>query len=407
MFVNRSGKTISLLILSFLVFFLAGITNLEARYKKTLGRFVDQKVDGVETPYTIPDSFDLLELTGEGKVKNVILMIGDGMGLAHVNATRFYALGPDGRLHMERMPVTGFMSCHSANRLITDSAASGTAFACGHKTNNGTVGEKPDGTPVKSIAEAAMADGLATGLVVTCKITHATPAVFASHVKKRSSMEEIAEQLSTSNVEVMFGGGKKYFIPKDETGSERSDDKHLLENMKKQGYSFVETRDELMKLSEGKAIGLFNYDALTTEKPEPMLAEMTGKALELLSKNKDGFFLMVEGSQIDWAGHDNAPYYMLRQTLLFDDAVRTALEFAADDGNTLVIVTADHETGGLTIRKGDRDGGGMQFGWSTGSHSAVNVPVYTFGPGDINFTGSFDNTSLPKKIAKLLKLKSF
>lgn len=190
---------------------------------------------------------------------------------------------------------------------------------------------------------------MATGLVATSTITHATPAAFAAHVKERRDEATIASQLLENRVNVLMGGGKRFFLPQSEAGSKRQDERDLIAEAEKVGYSFVQTKEELKASAGDYLLGLFQLGALTTHPPEPSLAEITAKAIELLSRNEKGFFLMAEGSQIDWAGHANDPDETIRQTLLFDEAVKVALDFAVKDKHTLVIATADHETGGMGI----------------------------------------------------------
>ena len=343
----------------------------------------------------------------ERKVDNIILCIGDGMGLGQVAFARMKSAGLDGKLQTEQMPVTGIMRTHSANSAVTDSAASGTAMASGFKTNNGMVNVLPNGKKCITILEAAKNIQMSTGLVATSAITHATPACFASRVKKRGMQTKIAEQLIENKVNVMFGGGRHFFLPKTDKNSKRTDNRNLIEEAEKAGYSYIQTAKELDSVNKSHVLGLFQLGALTTKQPEPSLAELTKKAVEILSKDKKGFFLMVEGSQIDWACHRNDRKYCLTETLLFDEAVGKAIEFAKADGRTLVVVTADHETGGLVINSSDMRCKKMKLNWSTGGHTALPVVVYAYGPGAETFTGVYDNTELPKKLAKLLGIKTF
>jgi alkaline phosphatase len=343
------------------------------------------------------------------KVRNIIFCIGDGMGLGQIALARMKATGPDGALYMERMPVVGFFGTHSADALVTDSAAAGTALASGVKTNNGMLGMTPDGTEYQTILEAAQAKGMATGLVVTSTISHATPAAFASHVTSRKMQDKIAEQLIANKVNVLFGGGEEYFLPKSSGKSKRNDEKNLIEQAKEAGYTYIRTAKELRDVQHPHILGLFQLGPLTTVAPEPSLAELTTKAIDILNhagKNY-GFFLMVEGSQIDWACHDNDTARTIRQTLLFDQAVEAAIDFAIKDKHTLVVVTADHETGGLTIKGGSLKSDDLDVNWSTGGHSAMPVPIYALGPKAETFAGTYDNTEVPKKFAKLLGISPF
>jgi len=344
---------------------------------------------------------------GTSRVKNIVLLIGDGMGLTQVAAARIKALGAEGRLYIERMPVTGLINVHSADKLITDSGAASTALATGYKTRNGMIGVNPEGKRLLTILEAARNKGMATGLVVTSTITHATPAAFAAHVKSRYDELTIAVQMLENKVNVMMGGGRAYFLPK-ELGGKRRDGRNLIEEAKAIGYTYVETKDGLQAADGEYLLGLFQMEALTTTaSEEPRLAEMTAKAIEILSRNENGFFLMVEGSQIDWACHRNNPYETIRQTLLFDEAVKVVLEFATRDTSTLVVVTADHECGGMAINGGSLDGRNLEIGWTTGGHTGVPVPIFAHGPGAGYFTGLHDNTEIPRIFAKLLGIEGF
>ena len=336
-----------------------------------------------------------------GKVRNVIFCIGDGMGFNHVALARHYGPGDDGKLYMELLPVRGQATTHSADKDITDSAASGTALACGVKTNNGMIGMTPDKTPYSSILELLDAKGWRTGLVATSTISHATPASFASHVDSRNKENEIAAQLLDNRVDMLFGGGRKHWGDK------------LLAKAAADGYQVIGTREEMSVLELLKpVVGLFADDGMTTFEPEPSLAKMAHAAINLLNaKGKDWFapepkfFLMIEGSQIDWAAHANDTDRVVRQTLLFDMAVRQALEFAKRDGHTLVIVTADHETGGLKLEPTAE--AGIKAKWTTGGHTAARVPIFAFGPGAEKFAGTMENTDIPKRITELTGITEF
>jgi alkaline phosphatase len=267
------------------------------------------------------------------------------------------------------------------------------------------------------LLEAAQAKGMPTGLVATSAITHATPASFGAHVRSRKMETRIAEQLIANKVNVLFGGGRKFFLPKSDPNSGRKDDLDLIARAREAGYLVVETASELRSSRGSHMLGLFQLEALTTAEPEPSLALLTGKAIRALrhaclessaGKGRPGFFLMIEGSQIDWACHDNDAAEAVRQTLLFDQAVEVAVDFALRDGRTLVIVTADHETGGLTLTAGGNEGD-MELTphWSTTGHTGSPVPLWALGPGAAHFAGVQDNTDIPRKIARLLGLRPF
>lgn len=346
----------------------------------------------------------------DGTPRNVILLIGDGMGHNHVALARHRAVGPAGRLYMERLPVAGWLRTYSANRLVTDSAAASTAMACGVKTDNGRIGTTPDGIAWQSILERARQKGYRTGLVATSTITHATPAGFAAHVDTRAMEIDIAVQMLTCGVDVMFGGGRRYWLP--EPNGKRADGRSLINEARTAGYQVVYSKDQLAALTPGPVLGLFADDAMTTYDPEPSPAVMTRTAIDLLSANSGEwfapaprFFLMIEGSQIDWAAHGNDADNVVRQTLLFDLAIKEAIDFACRDKNTLVVITADHETGGLILQR-EKDNH-VADEWATKGHTAVDVPIYAFGPGSMRFSGTLDNTDIAKRIAEVLGFDHF
>ncbi len=347
-------------------------------------------------------------------VRNVILMIGDGMGLGQVTLARIKAVGVSGKLNLERLPVTGLVRTHSADNLVTDSAAAGTALACGVKTRNNMIGMIRDGTKYQSLLEAAQAKGMTAGLVVTSAITHATPASFATHVRSRNTEDLIAEQMVAAKVNVLLGGGRKFFLPASGSNGVRKDNRDLIDEARQAGYTYVQTADELQKAQAAYVLGLFQMSHLTTLAPEPPLAVLAKKAIDLLQgKQTDastpakGFFLMIEGSQIDFACHSNDALACVRQTLLFDQAVEAAVEFAEKDKHTLLVVTADHETGGLAIPSGNIRNMNVKVAWSAKGHTATPVPVYALGPGSQAFGGVYDNTELSAKVAHLMGIETW
>ena len=357
--------------------------------------------------YLPPTKHEQLPLSNKTRALNVVLMIGDGMGQAQIDAARITAMGASGFLHLERMPVTGLVHTHSADRLITDSAASGTALSTGFKTNYEMVGQLPDGTRLTTILEAARDEGLATGLVVTSAINHATPASFTAHNVNRYNYAPIAVQMLEAGVDVMLGGGRQWFLPKGVAGSARTDELDLVAQAKAAGYDYLQTEGELRQSKADRLLGLFASDELLGKASEPTLAEMTGKALSVLDKNNKGFFLLVEGSLIDWEAHDHKTPEMIQHLLQFDMAVKKALDFAIKDKNTLVVVTADHETGGMTIFNGGLDGSKLRVRWTTIDHTPLTVPLFAFGPGANSFMGVYDNTKLPRLMSRALNLKTF
>jgi alkaline phosphatase len=340
-------------------------------------------------------------------VQNVILLIGDGMSLAVVDAARFHEGGNSGKLQLDRMPVTGLVRTCSADKLVTDSAASATALSTGQKTKNGMLGMTPDRRKWMTLLEACQSRGMVCGLLATSSITHATPAAFASHIDNRKGQDEIAEQLLEHKVDVLLGGGKAYFQPHSARDSKRKDKRDLLAEAREKGYEVVLTRDAMMGSKSLLVLGLFALEGMKTTPPEPSLAEMAVKAMESLSARAKGFFLMIEGSQIDWAAHRNDAEGTIRQTLDFDAAVGRTLDFAAANGHTLVLVTADHETGGAAVTGGNLNGLKIKIGWSTRGHAAGSAPLFAFGPGAEQFTGFQENTDIPIKTARLLKIEPF
>lgn len=337
------------------------------------------------------------------KVKNVILMIGDGMGVAHVSATMLYH--NEAPLNMERAHGVGLVKTRSANNMVTDSAAAATALATGTKTNNGMIGVDADGNVLSNLVELSEKKGLSTGLVVTSAVTHATPAGFVAHVPHRSQEEKIAEAFVKSGLEVFIGGGQKFF-------SNRRDKQDLTKALSEYGYTVAFNQDDVQKHKKGKLCALLapNQMPYCSDGRGDYLAASTQKALDILSgENAKGFFLMVEGSLIDYAGHDNNIDRIVSETKDFDQAVKVAFDFADKHPDTLVIVTADHGTGGLSIISNSKNftdsEKGLKYTFGTTSHSAEMVPLFAYGKGAKWFSGVWDNTDIPKMIAQVLGLR--
>ncbi len=329
------------------------------------------------------------------KPKNIILMIGDGMGVSHIYAG---LTANKGSLFLENFKHVGFSKTFSADDYITDSAAGGTALSAGVKTYNGAIGVDADTVSVKTILEMAEEKGLATGLVSTSAITHATPASFIAHQPSRKMYEEIAADFLKTDVDVFIGGGYKFF-------TERKDKQDLTAKLKENGYKVLRNLDAISNVNSGKLAGLITSEHIGkyTERGD-MLPIATQTALNILKQNENGFFLMVEGSQIDWAGHQNNTIYIVEEMLDFDRSIGKVLDFASNNRETLVIVTADHETGGLGVNEGNFETGYVKGGYTTGSHTGQMVPIFAFGPGSENFTGIMDNTDIAIKMMKLLGL---
>ena len=354
--------------------------------------------------YHPPFDTSQLPLVKGSKAKNVILLIGDGMSLSTIAAARIRATGTTGKLHMDRMPIAGFVRTNSADGLVTDSAAASTAMATGSKTNNGMLSLSPDGRRLTTVLELCRERKLATGLVATSSVTHATPAGFASHVARRADEPAVADQLLQNRVNVLLGGGLAFFIPSDRAGSKRKDGLNLVEQAKAAGYFFVDNQSDLLKANQPFLLGLFSPEGMLGAAPEPSLVEMAGQAIEILARDRDGFFVMIEGSQIDWANHENDLERSIRQTLWFDLAIQKALDFAVQDKKTLVIVTADHETGGMVIAGGKLDGSGLTVKWAGKEHNGGTVPLFAYGPGAEKLSGFHENTDIARVIARVLGL---
>ncbi len=384
------NKVLPLLIIAALI-----IVNCKAQESETIS---------VNTKSTVKP--EKLPLVNNGKIKNVILMIGDGTGLAQLSSGQLNVVGKEGLLHLQTLPVTGLVKTYSADNLITDSASGATAYSCGVKTDNGMIGQLPDGKACKTLLELAEAKGLSTGLVSTSGVTHATPASFGAHVPSRSMQAEIAAQFLNTGSEVILGGGQEYFIPHGQQGSRRTDDRNIISEFEALGYEYISTAEQLGSVSSDKLLGLFSISGMPSEGRSPTLAQMSKKAIDILSKDQDGFFLMIEASQIDWGGHDNDAQYVLREVKDYDDAVKEVIDFAVEDGETLVVLTADHETGGMTMQYSESDEE-LTIVWTTGSHTGIPIPMMAYGPHAIEFSGWWENTEVGIKIARLLGLKDF
>ena len=323
-----------------------------------------------------------LQRATKQKAKNIILFIGDGMGPNQVALAKFATGGPDHKLSFENFPITGIVYNHSSDSLYTDSAAAATTWATGVKTKNGYLAVDADKKFLPTIPELLSTKGYKSGLVSTSSITHATPAAFYAHIDNRDKEKEIAKMLIDSDIDIALGGGQEFF---DVTESEDSPfmiyDKNLL--------------DSTLLNSKEQVIGLFAEDGFDRRMGTPTQLEMTQVALNFLgnkSQSCAGFFLMSEGSQIDWAGHDNDAQYMLVEFADFDATVQAATDFAIENQDTLILVTADHATGGLVLQR--PKGSKVQAQWTTGSHDLSPINIYAYGPGAELFSGVMDNTEI-------------
>ena len=354
------------------------------------------------TPVPSGNTVSKVPLNFDGqKPKNVILLIGDGMGLSQITAG-MYMNG--NKLNLEKFPIVGLHKSYASDNLITDSAAGATAFSAGIKTYNGAIGVDPDSMAVKTILEEAEQNNMATGMVTTSTIVHATPASFIAHVGSRSRYEEIAEDFLDTEIDYFVGGGKRYFDRR------KRDDRNLYEELQRKGYFvsdyFKENFEEIVvDFDRNFAYFTSDSDPLPVSKGRDYLIPATKLAPIFLSNHTDnGFFLMIEGAQIDWGGHANDSEYIISEVIEFDRAIGEILEFAEEDGNTLVIVTADHETGGYALNAGSTLDS-IKAGFTTDYHTATLIPVFAYGPGAELFGGIYENTAIYDKMSFALGFK--
>lgn len=349
--------------------------------------------DDVYTALQIHEPVAVKEPSGK-KVKNIIFMIGDGMGLEQLSTAWIV-----NNRHLnitDNFSNVGIQWTYSLNKLVTDSAAAGTALATGSKTKNGKIAVSADNEPLETLSEYAKSKGKKTGTSVVCRICDATPAVFSTHAAKRDSLYDIAAQFVDSGIDFLFGGGLKWW-------ENRPDGRDLTAEAEAKGITFVRDMESLKAVESTPVIALTAYKELP-----PALdrgtdhQESVKKALELLD-NKAGFFLMVEGSCIDDYCHANKVGYAVEEILDFDRTVGTVLEWAEKDGQTLVIVTADHSTGGMTLLDGNVKECRVGVNFANDGHNGVALPVYAWGPHAEDFVGIYENYELSRKIKKLIK----
>ncbi len=333
------------------------------------------------------------------KPKNIILLIGDGMGLTQVSSL---FLDKNYQPHFGRFPVVGLIQTSSASHKITDSAAGATAFATGKRTYNGAIGVGIDSLPLRNICEIIAPKGIATGVVATSSITDATPACFYAHAGLRKFHEDIAAQLHSSTISYFAGGGLDFFI-------RRKDGLNYWDTLKKAGFAV----DSVLRPLSGKKRGFLaaaNGMPKVSEGRGDFLLEATRMGVEMLSQNPGGFFLMVEGSQIDWGGHKNDDHYIRTEMLDFDKTLGWVLDYAQTHGETLVVVTADHETGGYALSSktiGEKsDYNDVEGTFTTKQHTASLVPVFAYGPGAELFAGVYPNTAIFSKILAALQMQT-
>jgi alkaline phosphatase len=324
--------------------------------------------------------------------RNVILIIGDGMGTAHVTAAKNTRAE---KFNIGRMPVVGLQSTRCADRTVTDSAAAATALATGVKTNYEMVSVDPaTGAPLATVLEVAEKGGRTTGIVTTTNFWDATPAAFAAHAKHRSEGVDIAKQMLRSGAEIIIGSGQKALQRPEAAG--------MMDFAKAQGYTVAMTRAELDAAGPGPLLAVFPEQTRDAENPDAPLAMLAKWSIERLNRNKSGFFLMIEHEGTDSSSHqNNGPDLTVSLTAL-DITVGEVLDFAAKSGDTLVIVTGDHETGSLRVSESPRTGR-IRLEWATTDHTGSAIPVFAFGPGSEQFGGFYDNTDIGKRLLAFVK----
>jgi len=354
----------------------------------------------------------------ESESPNIILMIGDGMGLTQISSGMY---SNNNSTALENFQYVGLSKTHSYDNLVTDSAAAGTAMSSGEKTQNKVLGLDHKGNPIKSILSICQDKGYSTALVATSNILHATPAAFFANIDYRYNYEPIAVQMTKSGVNYFVGGGEKYF-------NSREDKRNLINEMTENGYEIVYNISDFEK-SKSNYLGFFTakdepyyfykgvnysyreYDEDDYNEDEPLedftgresyLARSAKATLGKLDEMGKPFFIMIEGSQIDWGGHDNDQKYMVSQFLEFNDAIEVVLDFAKKDKNTIVVVTADHETGGAAIVRGKLSNSSIKNRFATTNHTASMVPVFSYGPKAHLFKGIYENTEIFNKLLSIV-----
>ena len=361
---------------------------------RDLSKYADDKFS-IDDQYQVAVPYQTVTVSPvrNRRIKNVIVMIGDGMGLEQVSVG--WVLN-GGHLNMDNCKVTGFSRTYTVDSLITDSCAGGSALATGVKTRYGFMACDPDGNPVPSLLQDAQRKGKKTGVAVTCRINDATPIDFVGHSTDRHDEAGIAAQYVDSGVDFLAGGGFQFW-------QNREDGRDLVQEMKDRDYTFVDNLDDLHKVKEGKVLGLFAPLEMEPALDRgPVLEDCAMKAIELLD-NRKGFFLMIEGSSIDDWCHRHKLGHMAEELFDFDRTVGKVLEWAEKDGHTLVIITADHATGGLTLLGGSLENRSAKVHFSTKGHNGILVPVFAYGPHAEEFSGVYENAELAARIRRLMK----
>ena len=329
--------------------------------------------------------------------RNIIFFIGDGMGLAHITAAQTVN---ENDLNMTSFPVTGLVKTHAADVAVTCSAASGTAMATGVKTNYSFLGVDTEGVPLKNLYDYLYEEGYALGLITTSYLMDATPGAFFAHVNDRHEKDEIARQMAYSNVDVLMGGGTEWM-------TNREDGLNLIDTMQARDYDFYPDLESIPIEEEGKLLALLapNYLPYMSEGRGEMLQKSFNIAIARLEKTGKPFFLLVECEHIDLASHLNEMDVMIEEVLDLDKTIGRAMNFASVNKNTLIVVGADHETGGYSVVGGVVQNRTVEGDFQGDSHTATMVPFFALGPGEYAFSGVYDNTTIFDKFMSLLHVK--
>ena len=347
--------------------------------------------------YSTPNTYDIVKVeepAQDAEIRNIIFFIGDGMGLEQVSCA--WVLN-HGKLNLDNMPVIGLSRTYCTNELITDSGAGGTALAAGQKTGYSHVGTAADSTDLNSILVYAKQKGKSTGVAVTCHFADATPCDFCCHNEYRYNQEDLIADYVTCGVDYLSGGGTDWFTVK------RTDGRNIINEMAAAGYHVALTEEELNN-AELPVIGILSpHNMPVAEERGDLFRNTVARGIDLLSKNENGFVMMIEGSCIDDWLHGNDIHYAMEELLDFDRTLGDVLQWAAADGHTLVVVTADHATGCLTLRDGNLEEGTIGVSFASESHNGIAVPFYAWGPGSAQFTGIHENAEYGQMVIDLVK----
>jgi len=349
--------------------------------------------------YTTPFPYEIVSVAeppADAEVRNIIFMIGDGMGLEQTSCA--WVLN-HGKLNIDNFHVVGLSRTYSSSDLITDSPAGGTALAAGCKTANDHVGCAPDGSPLYSIFVKAQEAGKKTGCVTVCHLADATPADFCCHEDHRDNYDPIIADYLDCGVDFIAGGGRDYF------GPNRKDGRDIVAEMVAKGYNYASSGEELAAV-ELPALALVSDDNLPVAAERgDLFRDMTARCLELLSEasGEKGFVVMVEGSCIDDWLHSNRIDLAMEELLDFDRTIGDVLQWAEKDGHTMVVVVADHATGALTLQDGNLEEGRIGVAFGNDSHNGIAVPFYVWGPGSSEFGGIMENCEFGQKVASFVR----